>query len=615
MKLFKSSILAIFALATGAAFTSCSDDHNIVEGGEEGVYIAYDANEKTLSIPAEDAETSEITLTIGRLSTNDPSEVPVILEDPSGIFSAPEAVTFEGDALTTTYTITYDNAAIEEDVAYPVTIKLGVDIARTSHYGPYELNVNLVRASSWVSIGKGIYYDNLIAESLYNLDPVQYEVEVLQNAKNPTSYRVVNPYGPSYPYFDYGTYDNQTHYIEFDCSDPERVNFVGEFHTGLDLGEGEIWFISKATYFLANGKTPDEIAEAGYYGTFVDGVIRFTTPKSMLAAIGDDGFYSANVSGGFFVALPGAKLTDFSAEASYVGRLAGADNINYIVADITLGKDVETARVAAAMSSDVEAIANAIINDEIGYVEITKSGEVKIPVEEAGTYKLVVVTYGEGEPQSIASITVKVELGGSDWEDAGTAYICDGWLVGGAGIDPFEYVWSTTYQTSASNPGVVRLVNPYGQESPLGDFAQQGSYDILIDISNPDFVIIEPQCTGNAFFEDGIAYIADGDYAYSVFGGYSPEDIIGAGLNSTYTADDGMITVNKCFLNFGTDDWYTTKTKGMFQIVPGEVPASKGVISAKSLKSASKGAGSKLNHVSTWNFGTPKMVALKAFNK
>ena len=101
MKLFKSSILAIFALATGAAFTSCSDDHNIVEGGEEGVYIAYDANEKTLSIPAEDAA-SEITLTIGRLSTNDPGEVPVILEDPSGIFSAPEAVTFEGDALTTT---------------------------------------------------------------------------------------------------------------------------------------------------------------------------------------------------------------------------------------------------------------------------------------------------------------------------------------------------------------------------------------------------------------------------------------------------------------------------------------------------------------------------------
>ena len=53
----------------------------------------------------------------------------------------------------------------------------------------------------------------------------------------------------------------------------------------------------------------------------------------------------------------------------------------------------------------------------------------------------------------------------------------------------------------------------------------------------------------------------------------------------------------------------------MFQIVPGEVPVSKGVVSAKSLKSASKGAGSKLNHVSTWNFGTPKMVALKAFNK
>lgn len=614
MKLFKSSILAIFALATGAAFTSCSDDHNIVEGGEEGVYIAYDANAETISIPAEDAA-SEITLTIGRLSTNDPSEVPVILEDPSGIFSAPEAVTFEGDALTTTYTITYDNAAIEEDVAYPVTIKLGVDIARTSHYGPYELNVNLVRASSWVSIGKGIFYDNLIAESLYNLDPVQYEVEVLQNAKNPTSYRFVNPYGSAYPHFDYGTYDNQTHYIEFDCSDPERVNFVGEFHTGFDLGEGEIWFISKATYFLANGKTPDEIAEAGYYGTFVDGVIRFTTPKSFLAAIGDDGFYSANVSGEFFVALPGAVLTDYSAELSYVGRLAGADNLDYILADVQLGADVESARVAAALTNDVEAVAAAILNDEIEYVEISESGEVKLPISESGTYSVVVVTYGAGEPQELSNITVKVELGGSDWEDAGTAYIADGWLVGGAGLDPMSYVWETTFQTSPSNPGVVRLVNLYGAEtSPLINFAS-GNFDIDINISDPEFVTIEPQCTGNNFFEDGTAYISEADYCYVNFAGYTAEDIIGAGLNTTYDAAEGMITVKKPFINFGADDWYSVKSQALIQLVPGEVAASKSATVSKSLKSATKGAGSRLNHVATWNIGGVRKVAAKAVVK
>ncbi|MGM9846647.1 MAG: hypothetical protein ACI31F_01710 [Muribaculaceae bacterium] len=614
MKLFKSSILAIFALATGAAFTSCSDDHNIVEGGEEGVYIAHDVNAKTLSIPAEDAA-PEITLTIGRLSTNDPSEVPVILEDPSGIFSAPEAVTFEGDALTTTYTITYDNAAIEEDVAYPVTIKLGVDIARTSHYGPYELSVNLVRASSWVSLGKGIYYDNLIAESLYKFDPVQYEVEILQNPKNPTSYRVVNPYGSAYPYFEEGKYDGETHYLELDCSDPERVNFVGEFHTGFDLGDGEIWFISFVDYFLSKGFTPDEIAEAGYYGTFEDGVIRFSTPQSLLAAIGNDGFYYANNSGEFFVALPGAVLTDYSAELSYVGRLAGADNLDYILADVQLGEDVESARVAAALTNDVEAVASAILNDEIEYVEISESGQVKLPISESGTYSVVAITYGAGEPQELSYITVKVELGGSDWEDAGTAYIADGWLIGGAGYDPMTYVWETTYQTSASNPGVVRLVNLYGAEtSPVVNFAT-GKFDIDINISDPEFVIIEPQCTGNNFFEDGTAYISEADYCYVNIAGYTAEDVIGAGLNTTYDAAEGMITVNKCFLNFGGADWYITKSQSLIQLVAGEVAASKSATVSKSLKSATKGAGSRLNHVATWNIGGVRKVAAKAVLK
>ena len=76
-----------------------------------------------------------------------------------------------------------------------------------------------------------------------------------------------------------------------------------------------------------------------------------------------------------------------------------------------------------------------------------------------------------------------------------------------------------------------------------------------------------------------------------------------------------MITVKKPFINFGADDWYSVKSQALIQLVAGEVAASKSATVSKSLKSATKGAGSRLNHVATWNIGGARKVAAKAVLK
>ncbi|MGM9844221.1 MAG: hypothetical protein ACI30S_08375 [Muribaculaceae bacterium] len=595
MKLFKSSILAIFALAAGASFTSCSDDEKIVEGGETGAYFI--SNDATIKLPDDG---SDIVLTVARHSATDPKSIAVTFDDPSGIFSGASSVEFEGDALTTTYVVSYDNAAIEEDVNYQVNITL--DAAQASHYGVYNYTPTFVRLSPWTSLGMATYTDEIVANIYNGVEPTSYEVEIQENDKTPGLYRLVNAYGAAFPYNEPGDWDtSKDYYIIIDATNPDAVN-IGYTETGLNWGAGEVVFESRAQYYMDNGNSWEAVYNAGWFGTLKDGVITFPKQGFYSGMIPDYAlpYWYGNSSGSWRVVMPGVVIADYSAEITYNGRLVAPDDTNSLQVTVALGEDVESARVSCVLGSTVDEIIAAMLADEVEYQEITETSELSFPVEKSGNYNIVVITYAGGEPQEAYSITQKVDLGGSDWETAGTAYVLDGWLLAGGGYTPSDYIWTVEYKTSASQPGLVKLVSLYGPETPLGNFAL-GNYDIVVDASNANYVIMEPQFTGNGFFEDGPAYISNG-YMYELLLGKTPEEITAAGLNSTYDAESGIITVpaNTCFINFGGEDWYRTYEEGAFQLVPGEqTPATKHV-GVKRLASKVKGAGARLEHPATW---------------
>lgn len=611
MKLFKSSILAILALAASATFTSCSDDNNIVDAPDTGVYIMSQGN--TINLPSEG---NEVILTVARHATTDPKSVAVTFTDASGIFSGASTVEFDGDALTTTYKVIFDEAQIVEDTEYNVEIKL--DPAQSSHYGVTDYTVKFVRLSPWKSLGKATYRDDIVAGIFPNAGNQEYQVEILENEKTPGKYRLVNPYGKLYPLNEPGDYDDsKDYYMEIDATVADRVN-IGLTHTGMNWNNyGEITFISRAQFFIDNGNDPEVVYQAGWFGKLENGVITFPH-NGFLSGMGDGEYalpsFYGNGNDMFRIVLPGTVIADYSAEIEYTGRFVDASDAAQAVLSVTLGADVTKAIVAGAYgTSDADAVAASVIEGTLEGTEITESGEVRLPITESGIYTFVVVTYAGDESKEYASATVKIEMGGSgDWVDAGTALILDGWMLPAAEYDPFEMMWSTTYQTSASNPGLIKIVEMYGANSPMAKFSL-GKYDILIDVSDPELVVMEPQSTGNKLFTDGIMTIANSTYLY-LQNGATKEQIVSKKLNCTYYKDENdyviEFPVTACVFNFGTEDWYQTKSQAGFILTPAEAAAAKHVtVSSKQFRSTVHAKAQRLAHPAL--AGTHKNVTAK----
>lgn len=165
--------------------------------------------------------------------------------------------------------------------------------------------------SPWESMGMATYREDLMT-TIANVENLVYEVEIQVNTETPGLYRLVNPYGAAYPYNEEGDYDaSKNYYMEIDASNPEQVT-VGLSYTGLDWGKGELAIWSLAGYYMANGKTAEEVAAAGYFGKLENGVITFPV-KSLLISmpdIQDGALMYANTNGKFAVALPGYEIPE-----------------------------------------------------------------------------------------------------------------------------------------------------------------------------------------------------------------------------------------------------------------------------------------------------------------
>lgn len=159
-------------------------------------------------------------------------------------------------------------------------------ISSSSDYDPNE---------GWTSLGYVDYTDGFVCANIFLEAPIQtYSLELQQNEATPGYYRLVNPYGEPYPYNaegDYNAYIDS--YLYFNMEDPTRVWIYQSTQT-LDWGEyGALNYIwSMANYFQVNGSggepvTDDQIAAAGYFGTYEDGKITF--PESYVE---DDVLYA-----------------------------------------------------------------------------------------------------------------------------------------------------------------------------------------------------------------------------------------------------------------------------------------------------------------------------------
>ena len=158
----------------------------------------------------------------------------------------------------------------------------------------------------WVSIGTGTYREDFVT-TFFGVQNLVYAIEIESVPEAPGMYRLVNPYGASYPYNVPGDYDTSLkHYMVINAQDPEGV-YIERHYSGMDWGYGEFIFHSYAGYYIEKGYSLEDVKAAGFCGTLKDGKITFPAGKLLIgmADYNGGGLFDANVNGQFEVVLPG----------------------------------------------------------------------------------------------------------------------------------------------------------------------------------------------------------------------------------------------------------------------------------------------------------------------
>ena len=129
-------------------------------------------------------------------------------------------------------------------------------------------------SNPWTSLGTGFFTDDIVAP-LFGVEPVTYEVEILEHSENPGLYRVMNPYSNSvYPYAE-DDCAAEGLYLEVNATDAEGV-YIQYQTLGFDWGYGEFGFETVGASLLSDYEF-DTIKGAGYFGKVIEGVVKFPT--------------------------------------------------------------------------------------------------------------------------------------------------------------------------------------------------------------------------------------------------------------------------------------------------------------------------------------------------
>lgn len=368
---------------------------------------AYFSNESATDVTVTKAD-SQVEVTLMRGDAMTAASVPITASIDAAyasLFNVPATANFETGKTSTSVVITFDGAQLTDGAKYQITLMVGDDVS--TPYGKNQTTLNISVPEPYVSLGVGLFREDLMT-GIFDVDNIEYEVEVYENLNTPGYLYVKNVYTSLYGYNDPGDYVTEDKYLVINVEDPNDV-FLPQQELGLDWGYGAVKVATVAA------------------GTLENNIITFPAKAFYLAMADYNGgawsFYG-NPNGLFRLCLPGAVLTDFSLGLSYSGIRAGADNSTRPVVDAVFGADVaeiQYAVVPGNVQYDGEAVAAAIagmadesiVSATVAAVDQNEEDEV-LSVElvaaeavEAGIYTMVAVPFdAEGNAQTADAAAV-----------------------------------------------------------------------------------------------------------------------------------------------------------------------------------------------------------------
>ena len=244
MKNIFNSILALSAAAIFAV--SCNVENVGTTYQHEGTDNGVSFTQGTVANTEIGAAETSLVVTLGRAAATAAQTVNIASTLPDGI-GVPSSVTFNAGEYAANLVLDISQMAVGS--SYKGTLSL----ANEDDYNDLAIssvNVTLAKAYTWNSYGTVHITDDLVTAA-FGVDNLTWEVEA-EKAEGFEVYRLLDPYGPNYPYNDPGDYTLGAKWV-LDASNPNAVTF-DRTYLGFNWGYGEfnIWLLDGATGTMTN---------------------------------------------------------------------------------------------------------------------------------------------------------------------------------------------------------------------------------------------------------------------------------------------------------------------------------------------------------------------------
>lgn len=507
MKTIKNIISTLWVALALVGLTACGDDDaKYTPAEQESGAQVYFPSTNSSSVSLSSAANS-FNVIVNRVVTDEALSVPVtVTGNDEGYYTVPSTVSFAQGASSATLAVSYDPEVVGYDNYTELTFSLGS--GNTTQYGMSSYTVKVGIPAPWKSLGMCTYVDDYIT-TFWGVGNQIYNVEIQENMLQPGYFRLVNAYGAAYPYNGDGDYDDsQDYYLEIHAEDPDGV-YISTQNVGMDWGYGEISVSSLAGYYIdRQGKSVQDMKDAGYTGTYKDGIISFPA-KTLLIGMADynnGGLYTANGSGAFKVVMPGIVLADYSVEVAYAGKYtdAAGEDAGVIANLNSVGADVDFVRLAVVPGTDTDYAFEAARSENVNVVDVDPSTtQVLVPFTETpedGKYTLVAISYSGKVAQESSFATFKY-VSSADAETWTAKYVGD-----------YTY---TLFFGEEDDPAVDEGLVLYQSDKDSKRWKiEHWGYDV-------DFIFTFDQTTGEILVED-----QESGYEYGSYGMVMVDDIV-----------------------------------------------------------------------------------------
>lgn len=566
MKLFKYTIAAA-AVAMTLGLSSC-DENGWLPGAEgKGVYFSTEQSSavqlttNSTEFPVEVGR-SGITEagTYGLVSTVTVNGAAVAPE--ANPFTLPTAAEFEAEQTAASLKVAVDMTKFEAGATYTVSFAFA-EGTPTTQYGDATKTFTVTRGASWSKWEK--YGDGLITWHydigfIFQGDDPDLPLSIRHNLDNPDEHQfLIEHWGKDTP-------------LIIDWNSKTNVCHITPQYTGYSEGEGakqlDLYIATiESQYFGHQGVTADWDDKS----VFDPATGEFELNVGYI--LNEEGKWNLLNNGYGYETATCGEYADYSIQMVYNGFLTNAEGDVAANLTYTTGAAAQGVKLAASSTLGAQALLDAIISGSAESVVDGKAGSdvtVNVPVAGSGDYVCVAVTYKGSEPQSAVAVKFSVTGGGgsgqAEWKTVCQAEFIDGWITpmwkwkdkNGNPISYTQMGWLVEAQESTTTPGVYRLKNCYLSEDCAINYVDENKNtspaSIIIDASNPNNVIINPQYSGVTLGFNAVTganantdyFIANEAGTAMTYDGATADQIIAAGVNTKM--EDGLVHVSTCLI-------------------------------------------------------------------